>query len=251
MGKLSNKVAVITGIAQGGTGFGMAATFLREGASLIVSDISEKTLNASLAELKTLGNVVGCVGDVGVRADADRTIRAAIDNYGQLDILVNNAAASTPGVLIEDMTDALIHLNLGSSLYGTIYHMQAAFPHLKRNGGSVINFGSRNGVLGAAGFSMYAAAKEGIRGLSRAMAREWGPHNIRINVICPATLSDGAKAFLEADPVMAENQRSLVALGYFGDAVRDVAPVALFLASDDSHYVTGQTINVDGGQVML
>jgi NAD(P)-dependent dehydrogenase (short-subunit alcohol dehydrogenase family) len=115
----------------------------------------------------------------------------------------------------------------------------------------VINFGSQNGIQGAAGFAVYAAAKEGIRGLSRSAAREWGKDGIRVNVICPASLSPNVRSYLEADPVMAERELSKVALGYFGNSEEDIAPLAVFLGSDEGRYVTGQTINIDGGQVML
>lgn len=251
MGKLTGKVAIVTGIAKGGTGYGMAAAFLREGASVAVSDIREEALAESMPELERLGPVLGCVADVTLRADAERTVALAIERFGQLDILVNNAALSTPGVELQDLDDELIQRNLGPSLYGTIYHMQAAFPHLKERGGSIINFGSRNGVWGAAGFTLYAAAKEGIRGLSRSAAREWGRHNIRVNVICPATLSPAMKAYIDVNPDDAKAAVENMALDRIGDAETDIAPVAVFLASDESRYITGQTINVDGGQVML
>lgn len=242
---------MVTGAGLGGIGFGIARTFLAEGATVVISDIAEPKLAAALAALSKIGSVAGCLADVSQRADAERTVRTAVTEFGGLDILVNNAAVSTPGIPIQDLDDDAIRLNLGSSLYGTLYHMQAAFPHLREVGGSVINFGSRNGILGASGFGLYAAAKEGIRGLSRTAAREWGQYKIRVNVICPAALSPGARAYLEANPQEAAASLETVALGYFGDPEDDISPVALFLASDESRYVTGQTINADGGQVML
>ena len=105
----------------------------------------------------------------------------------------------------------------------------------------------REGEFGGVGFGIYAATKEGIRGLSRTAAREWGKHGIRVNVICPAALSPAAKTFLETHPKEAEYYLSQVALGYFGDSLEDIGPVAVFLASAASKYVTGQTILVDGG----
>ena len=251
MNKLAGKVAVVTGAGFGGIGFGIAETFLSEGASVVISDIAEAKLTDALATLRKVGNVAGCLADVSKRADAERTVQTAIRQFRSLDILVNNAAASTPGIMIQDLSDDAIQLNLGSSLYGTLYHMQAAFPHLQERGGSIINFGSRNAILGASGFALYAAAKEGVRGLTRTAAREWGRYKIRANVICPAALSPGARAFLDANPEEAKSSLADTALGYFGDPRDDIGPVALFLASDDSRYVTGQTINADGGQVML
>jgi NAD(P)-dependent dehydrogenase (short-subunit alcohol dehydrogenase family) len=129
--------------------------------------------------------------------------------------------------------------------------MQASLPHLQIQGGSVINCGSREGIVGGAGFSIYAATKEGIRGLSRSAAREWGRHGIRVNVICPAALSPAAVAYLAAHPQEDEQCRAAMGLGRFGDPDADIGAIAVFLASDASRYVTGQTINADGGQAML
>jgi NAD(P)-dependent dehydrogenase (short-subunit alcohol dehydrogenase family) len=122
---------------------------------------------------------------------------------------------------------------------------------MKARGGAIINLGSREGIFGGLGMGIYAATKEGIRGLSRVAAREWGVHKIRVNVICPAALSPAAVKYLEEFPEQAEMYRKQLALGYFGDSEADIGPVALFLASDESRYVTGQTINADGGQMML
>jgi NAD(P)-dependent dehydrogenase (short-subunit alcohol dehydrogenase family) len=171
--------------------------------------------------------------------------------FGQLDILVNNAQSSVPGQPLEEIDDDTFRLTLESGLFGTFYHMQAALPHLKSKGGSIINLGSREGIFGGVGFAAYAAGKEGIRGLSRCAAREWGRYKIRVNVICPAALSPAAVTYLTANPQQAEAYRSQIALGYFGDPLADIGPVAVFLAGPESRYLTGQTLNVDGGQVML
>ena len=175
----------------------------------------------------------------------------AVERFGGLQVLVNNAQSSTPGVMFEDMDDATMRLTWESGVLGTIQHMQAAYPHLKGAGGSIINLGSREGVFGGPGFGIYAATKEGVRGLSRVAAREWGRHDIRVNVVCPAALSPVAIKYLADFPEQAEMYRKEIALGRFGDPERDIGPVAVFLASDDSRYVTGQTINADGGQMML
>ena len=248
---LLGKVALITGAAQG-VGHGIARSFAKAGAKLVLTGRDATKLEAIAAEFATRGaEVVAVAGDVRLRETAERNVAAALSKFGQLDVLVNNAQSSVPGVPLEKIDDATIALTLESGLLGTLYHMQAAFPHLRERGGSIINLGSREGEFGGPGFGIYAATKEGIRGLSRSAAREWGPHKIRVNVICPAALSPAAKTYLESHPKEAEYYRSQIALGYFGDPEQDIGPVALFLASDASRYVTGQTVNADGGQVML
>jgi NAD(P)-dependent dehydrogenase (short-subunit alcohol dehydrogenase family) len=251
MQKLSGKTAVVTGAGQG-VGLGIARMFARQGAALVISGRTEQKLKDVEPELKELGATVAvCVGDARSRPDAERVIRTAIDRFGRLDILVNNAQTLVPGTPLEDIDDATIQSTVESGLYGTLFHMQAAFPHMKGQGGSIINLGSREGIFGGLGFGIYAATKEGIRGLSRVAAREWGKHKIRVNVICPAALSPAAVKFLADYPEQAAMYRKEIALGYFGDSEMDIGPAALFLASDESRYVTGQTLNVDGGQMML
>jgi NAD(P)-dependent dehydrogenase (short-subunit alcohol dehydrogenase family) len=248
---LEGKVALITGAGQG-VGFGIAQAFATAGANLVITGRDGAKLETAAAKFRAAGAEVAIVpGDVRTRETALRDVAAAVERFGRLDVLVNNAQSSVPGTPLEQIDDATIALTLESGLLGTLYHMQAAFPHLKVNGGSIINFGSREGEFGGVGFGIYAATKEGIRGLSRTAAREWGKYGIRVNVICPAALSPAAVTFLEEHPKEAEYYRSQIALGYFGDPLVDVAPVAVFLAGDASRYVSGQTINVDGGMVML
>jgi NAD(P)-dependent dehydrogenase (short-subunit alcohol dehydrogenase family) len=251
MGKLADKVAIITGAGQG-VGRGIARTFAAAGASIVITGRTEHKLRGVQGELEALGGKIAlCAGDARKREDAERAVQIAIEQFGQIDILVNNAQSSNPGAALEDIDDETIRLTIESGLYGTIQHMQAAFPHMKERGGSIINFGSREGIFGGPGFGIYAATKEGIRGLSRVAAREWGKHGIRVNVICPAALSPIAVEYLSAHPEQAEMYRKDISLGYFGDPEKDIGPIALFLASEDSRYVTGQTINADGGQMML
>lgn len=251
MGRLNGKVAIITGGGQG-VGLGIARTFAREGASIVLTGRDADKIARAADELEALGGRAACApGTAGVRADAEAAVRKAVETYGRLDILVNNAQTSKPGTAFEDSDDETLELTVRSGLFGSIHHMQAAFPHMKETGGSIINFGSREGIFGGVGFGIYAATKEGIRGMSRVAAREWGKYNIRVNVICPAALSPVAVKYLEEHPVEAEMYRKEISLGYFGDPEADIGPVALFLAGDDSRYVTGQTINADGGQMML
>jgi NAD(P)-dependent dehydrogenase (short-subunit alcohol dehydrogenase family) len=129
--------------------------------------------------------------------------------------------------------------------------MQAGFPHLKERGGAVVNFGSNTAVEGAKGFGAYAMAKEGIRGLSRVAAREWGRFGIRVNVICPFAGSPAATSFNEEHPAAAAAILRNTPLGRMGDCEEDVGRAVVALVSDDMDYVTGATLMVDGGLTFL
>ena len=247
-GRLSGKVAIVTGGGQG-IGEGIARLFVREGARVLITGRTPDKLEATA---KAIGGEIDWIaGTAGIRADADAAIARAVERFGGVDILVHNAQTSRPGTLFEDTDDDLLDLTLRSGLYGTVQHMQAALPHMKEKGGSIINFGSYEGIHGGAGFAAYAATKEAIRGLSRTAARELGKYRVRVNVVCPAALSPIAEQWLKDFPDEAAKVMNLISLGYLGDCEKDIGPAILFLASDDSRYVTGQTINVDGGQMML
>lgn len=251
MGELLGRVAVVTGGGQG-VGLGIATALANAGAALVITGRDKSKLEGVLDTLKGLGAEAAISpGDVRSRADSDRAVQTAIDRFGRLDILVNNAQSSLPGKPLEELDDDAIRLTFESGLLGTIHHMQAAFPHLKERGGSIINLGSREGIYGGLGFGIYAATKEAIRGLSRVAAREWGKYKIRVNVICPAALSPTAVKYLAEFPEQAAMYLKEISLGRFGDPEADIGPVAVFLASSESDYLTGQTLNVDGGQIML
>lgn len=250
---LAGRVAVVTGGGQG-VGLGIAQALASAGAKVLISGRSPGKLEQAASDIaRACGDpdrIAVHTADVRLRRDAEATIARAIAVFGRLDILVNNAQSSTPGVMLEDLDDDSLALTLESGLFGTIHHMRAALPHMKVRGGSIINLGSREGIEGGIGFAAYAAAKEGIRALSRVAAREWGKYRVRVNVINPAALSPAAVTYLDAHPAEAERYLREIALGRFGDPADDIGPVAVFLASDAARYVTGQTINADGGQMM-
>jgi NAD(P)-dependent dehydrogenase (short-subunit alcohol dehydrogenase family) len=250
MGRLEGKVAVVTG-ASGGIGLAIARLYAREGASVVISARRGELVRAAAEEIVSQGgHALAIEADVAIRDDARRTIAAAVEAFGTVDVLVNNAQA-TRQAPIQDITEESIQLTFGSGLFGTLYHMQEAFPHLKRQGGSVINFGTRQGIYGEPFDGIYGANKEGIRALSRSAAREWGQYNIRINVINPAGMSPAAEKHFAEHPERAKQYLRDIALGHMGNVDTEIAPIALFLASDDAKYLTGQTINADGGQIML
>ncbi|MGF6918086.1 SDR family NAD(P)-dependent oxidoreductase [Paraburkholderia sp. 40] len=250
--KLAEKVAIVTGGGQG-VGLGIALALATEGANLVLTGRTEAKLTRAAEELSALGSQVLVVpGDTRNRADAVRTVELAVERFGRVDVLINNAQSSSPGVPLESVTDDDWSNTLESGLYGTLYFMQAALPRMKSQGrGAIINFGSRTGIEGLKGFGAYAATKEGIRGLSRVAAREWGVYGITVNVICPAALTPAAEAYLEANPQERTRYLSEIALGRFGDPQRDIGRTVAFLCSDDANFITGQTISVDGGQSML
>ncbi len=251
MSALAGKVALITGGGQG-VGLGIAQAFAGAGASLVLTGRHLEKLQEVKPELEARGAKVAlCAGDVRSRADADKAVALALEQFGRLDVLVNNAQSSVPGLPFEASGDAEIEMTVESGLYGTIYFMQAALPTMKDRGGSIINMGSRQGEYGAPGYTIYAATKEGIRGLSRATARELGPLGIRVNVICPSAATPAAKKFFADFPEEAAKNLQEVSLRRWGDSEKDIGSVAVFLASDASAFVTGQTINVDGGLFML
>ena len=249
---LLDKVAIVTGAGQG-VGLGIALALAVEGATLAITGRNEDKLHAAAELIRAQGapDVLIVAGDARSRSDAQHAVHATVAKFGRLDVLVNNAQSTVTGVPFENFDDPTIAMILESGLLGTLYFMQASFPHMKERGGSIINLGSAVGIHGAFGMSVYGANKEAIRGLSRSVAREWGRYDIRVNVICPAALSPAAQKFLESQPEAASKLSEHIPLGRLGDVHHDIGPVAVFLASNESRYITGQTLNADGGQVML
>jgi NAD(P)-dependent dehydrogenase (short-subunit alcohol dehydrogenase family) len=204
-------------------------------------------------EIHAAGGAIEIVpGDVGVRADVQRAVDTCIATYGGLDALVNNAQTLEFNTPLLEITDANIEIPFRSGTLGSLYFMQACYPHLKkRGGGSIVNFGSAAGVDGLAGFGPYAIAKEGVRGLTKVAAREWGPDNIRVNVICPAGLTESVRDMMERQPEFFVGKVEEIPMGRIGDPEEDIGRAVAALVDDDLAYLTGATINLDGGTRFL
>lgn len=247
MGKLDGRVVILTG-AAGGIGSAILHTLLREGAKVVATDLRQDGLEAALKGAP--GEALAVAADISRREEVLRVVDAAVAKFSGLDGLVNNASASRNKLLV-DSTDDDLALALNVNLWATFRFMQAAYPHLKkRGGGSIVNFGSGAAISGQEKNGTYAASKEGMRGMSRTAVHEWGPDNIRVNIVLPYATSPAMLAWAKEFPDLFQASLKRVALGYAGDPLRDIAPVVAWLLSDESRYVTGQTIAVDGGQVV-
>jgi len=249
--QLADKVAIVTGAGQG-IGEAIARAYAREGAKVIITGRTPGKLEEVARRIGSDGGeVVPLEASAGNSEDAEKTVGAAVSRWGRIDVLVNNAHTFSDYLPVDDpKMEAHCMIDLQSAFVGSLQLMQLCFPHMKRQGGgSIINMGSSYGIRCEPGFLAYAATKEAIRALTRTAAREWGKHKIRVNTILPSALSPKAIWYLEQSKTY-DLELSKVALGYFGSA-DDIAPTAVFLASDTSKYVTGQTIGVDGGSTMF
>jgi NAD(P)-dependent dehydrogenase (short-subunit alcohol dehydrogenase family) len=239
---------MVTGCGQG-LGFDMARAFADEGAKLVMVELNCDTLTDKARQMLAQGNdVVTVQGDVAQRATAQNAVAKALDAFGRIDVLLNAAQYTCLPIPFAEQDDEHIARMVHSGVFGTMYFMQAAYPALKASKGAVINVASGAGVVGNVGQAAYAAAKEGIRGLSRVAAREWGREGIRVNIISPAANSPSMQAWFRDNPSAREATLAGVAQGRFADGYRDLGAVVLFLGSPEC-FLTGQTLQVDGGTV--
>lgn len=245
--RLTEKVAIVTG-AAGGIGKGITRAFVKEGASVLAVDINAE---AGAALVDELGDRVHFLDvDISVETNAATIVSTAVEAFGRVDVLVNNAHASRQAPLLETTQD-MLDLSFNTGFYPTFWLMKAAHPQLSANGGSVINFASGAGIEGSPTQGSYAAAKEAIRAISRVAANEWARDGINVNVISPLALTEGVEAYIEANPGIEKQLLSGTPMRRFGDPEADIGRVAVFLASADASYMTGQTLMVDGGSVKL
>lgn len=249
MQRLSDKVAIITG-AGDGIGLGIARRFAREGATVVIAELHEINGRAAAASIESElgGRALFLHTDVTDKAAVESMVDTTVAEFGAVDVLVNNAWGGGSMVRLEHSTDEQMEHGLRMAFWAAYWSMQRAFPVMKAaGGGSIINICSLNGVNAHPFTPEYNVGKEALRSLTRTAAREWARHAIRANVICPGAATATYKAVAEAMPEMIADILTQVPMGYMGDPESDIGGVAYFLASDDSKYLTGNTLFADGG----
>ncbi len=261
MGFLKGKTAIITGAGRavlsdgrcGSIGYGIATAYAKEGANLVITGRNVKKLEDAKEELERLYGIQALILQADVNAGADNeevvenVVKQTIDTFGGIDVLINNAQASASGVPLAEHTTDQFNLAMYSGLYAAFYYMKACYPHLVKSKGSVINFASGAGLFGNFGQCAYAAAKEGIRGLTRVAATEWAKDGINVNIICPLAWTAQLEQFEQAYPDAFKANVKMPPAGHYGDAELEIGRVCVQLASPDFKYMTGETLTLEGG----
>ncbi len=261
MGFLTGKTVIITGGGRavlsdgrcGSIGYGIATAYAKEGANIVITGRNVKKLEDAKEELERLYGVQVLPIQADVSADADNeavvanVVKQTVDIFGGIDVLINNAQASASGVTLAEHTTEQFNLAMYSGLYAAFYYMKACYPYLAKSKGSVINFASGAGLFGNFGQCAYAAAKEGIRGLTRVAATEWSKDDINVNIVCPLAWTAQLEQFQNAYPDAFEQNVHTPPMGHFGDAELEIGRVCVQLASPDFKYMTGETLTLEGG----
>jgi NAD(P)-dependent dehydrogenase (short-subunit alcohol dehydrogenase family) len=244
MGKLDGKVALITG-AGSGMGRATALLFARESARVAVADYVPAGGRETAGMIKEdRGEAIFIEADISKAADAEMMVKKTVDTYGRLDILYNNAGISGRMAFTAEITEEEWDLILNINLKGVFLGSKYAIPvMLEQGGGVIINTASTAGLAGSPGLPAYSASKAGVVLLTKTMALEYGKQNIRVNCICPGAIHT---PMLEAGPIQIDTTGRGIPLGKIGQP-EDIAQAALYLASDDSSFITGISLAVDGG----
>ncbi len=250
--RLQGRAAIVAGGGQG-IGRGVALALAAAGARVVVADLRRPKAVAVAAEVTDRGaESLGLACDVRDTAQIAATVASTVERFGGIDILVNAAIAPFRVAPLLDCTVEEMQDMLHSGLVGVTTFMQASFPYLRDSGhGRIVNFGSGAGINGSAGYGLYAPVKEAVRAITRVASREWGPYGITVNAICPYANSPSWAKWSDDNPGMADVAVAATSVGRIGDCELDIGAAAVYLASDDSAYVTGHTMMVDGGQSHL
>src|ERR1700704_1484098 len=241
--RLADKVAIITG---GGSGIGkaIAQAFVREGARVVIAGRDGKKLELAAAEIG--GDCLAVAADVSTVEGVKKLVDAVLKKFEQINILVNNAAVLLPGTA-ESLTDAEFDQTLNVNVRGVWLASRAVLPHMRAGGGgSIINIGSVLSLLGARNRVAYAASKGAVVAMTKAMALDHAPENIRVNCIAPGIVATEMVAKFNTDEAARRQREAMHPMGRFGQP-EDVASAAVFLASDESGWTTGSVLTVDGG----
>lgn len=247
MKNLQDHVIIVTGGAAG-IGGAITTVLTQRGASVIAVDLDE-----TAGQQKASSNpdqIAFLKGDISKPSVAKEAVEMAVSKFGKLTGVVNNAHASKQKPLME-LSDDDWALSMDTGLQGTLNFMKAAYPELKKTKGAIVNFGSGAALTGQKNQASYAAAKEAIRGLSRVAANEWADDGIRVNIVSPLALTEGVAKWKESHPDQYQEIVDKHPMHRFGDPEKDIAPIVAFLLSDDSQYMTGQTLMADGGDIKL
>ncbi len=252
MPRLDGKVALVSG-AAGAIGVATVGRLAEEGASIVAADLRGTAVgDAVAAATRAGGKAVAIEADVTSSADWDRAVAEAVDRFGGLDLLVNNAGIEGEVAPITEYNDAIFRKVLEINVTGVFLGMRAAAPRLVDRGGSIVNISSIAGLTGTPGTAAYTASKHAVIGLTRTSALELGPQGVRVNAVCPAPVEGRMMRSLESGmaPDDPEALRRMIAannpLGRYGEPA-DVAAIIAFLASDDAAYLNGAALPVDGG----
>lgn len=249
MHSVEDRVIIVTGSGRG-VGLGMARHLGRGGARIVVAEWKADLLDSAVRELAGLGvDVLGVRTNIMERDEIDAMVAATVERFGRVDGLVNNAQTFRPLAAMAEVSAEDVDVFYDSGVKGTLWAMQAVYPHMVRQGwGRIVNFASSMGITGGRGFGAYNASKEAVRALTRTAAREWAADGIVVNCIAPAAAdhhgdaakqSEGYRIFVENCP-----------MGRQGDPETDIGPLAWFLCSDACRYLTGHTFMADGGAFM-
>ena len=249
-GRLAGRVVIVTGAGQG-IGRGIALALATEGAGVVLAGRTVSKVEKVAAEVAERGaEALAVECDVTSRPSVDAMVDAAVERFGRIDALVNNAQDSVQRLLEETTVDD-VERAWSTGTMGTFHCMQACLPHFKARGGSIVNFGSSTALRGDTTFGSYAMAKEAIRALTRVAANEWGRFGIRVNSVCPAAMSPSAEEWQKKNPERFAYVLKSIPLGRFGDAETDIGRAVVTLVGDDLSYLTGANLILEGGRILL